>query len=63
MRDRLGRLARVNERRAPVDVSEGILRIGTESVPEMLDRLGELTLLSELRGPIALGVGVVGLEL
>jgi len=41
----------------------GHLRIGTESLPEMLDRLGELTLLSELRGPIALGVGVVGLEL
>jgi len=45
--DRLGEVALLSERQAPVGVSGGLVRLDVQGLAVVLDRLGEVALLSE----------------
>src|SRR5439155_2951537 len=58
---RLVRLALLGERRAPVGVGFGKVRVDAQSLLEVRDRLGQPALLSERVAPVVAGEGLVGL--
>src|SRR2546430_1420611 len=58
MFDRLGQLALLSERVAPVVVSVGVFRLDVQGLLVMIDRLGRLALLSERQAQVVVDFGV-----
>src|SRR5207302_10537791 len=54
--DRLGQLALLSERIAPVEVGVGIVRLELQRLLIVCDRLGQLALLGERIAPVVVGV-------
>src|SRR6266487_2680969 len=58
LREGLGRSALLLEGIRQIEMSQGVLRLQSESYDEMFDRFGEMLLLSQQNSPVELSRGI-----